>query len=115
MRELLHNRQMKNLLLVMLALNIVVIGVAVFIKMDTYALSPDGKHINIAYAVKADGHLLGYTPSRDEAEEAVKDIIDEYVGDIVLTEGKTNLDIQYERLKYGTTYTPLTRPSLIQK
>ena len=91
---------MTNLLLFLLAVNIVVIGVAAFIKWDTYALSPDGQPIKQAYAVKAGSHLLGYTPSRDEAEEAVKDIINEYVGDMVLTDGKTNLDIQYEKLKF---------------
>ena len=101
MRELLNNRQLLNILLFLLALNVVVIGIAGFVKWDTYALSPDGKHIKQAYAVKAGAHLLGYTPSRDEAEEAVKDIINEYVGDMVLTEGKTNLDIQYEKLKFG--------------
>ena len=101
MKELFKNRQMRNLLFFLLVLNVVVIGTAVFIRWDTYALSPEGKHIKQVYAVKADAHLLGYTPSREEAEEAVKDIINEYVGDMVLTEGKTNLDIQYERLKYG--------------
>ena len=101
MRELFNNRQMRNIFLFLLALNIVTIGVSGFIKWDTYALSPDGQHIEQAYAVKAGAKLLGYTPSRDEAEEAVKDIINEYVGDMVLTEGKTNLDIQYEKLKFG--------------
>ena len=101
MRELLNNRQLLNILLFLLALNVVVIGIAGLVKWDTYALSPDGKHIKQAYSVKAGAHLLGYTPSRDEAEEAVKDIINEYVGDMVLTEGKTNLDIQYEKLKFG--------------
>ena len=94
-------RQTRNLLLFLIVLNVVVIGTAVFIKWGTYALSPGGQHINQAYAVKAGAQLLGYTPSREEAEEAVKDIINEYVGDMVLTEGKTNLDIQYERLKFG--------------
>ena len=89
------------MLVFLLAVNIVVIGIAVFVKWDTYALAPDGQHIKQAYAVKADAHLLGYTPSREEAEEAVKDIINEYVGDMVLTEGKTNLDIQFEKLKIG--------------
>ena len=101
MKELLANRQMRNIFLFLLALNVVVFGISAFVKWDTYALSPDGKHIKQAYAVKADEQLLGYTPSRDEAEEAVKDIINEYVGDMVLTEGKTNLDIQYENLKFG--------------
>ena len=87
--------------LFLLALNVAVFGIALFIQWNTYALSPDGKHIEQAYAVKAGLHLLGYTPSRDEAEEAVKDIINEYVGDMILTEGKTNLDIQYEKLKFG--------------
>ena len=100
MRELFGNRQMRNLFLFLLALNIVTIGISGFIKWDTYALSPEGKHIEQAYAVKAGSQLLGYTPSREEAEEAVKDIINEYVGDMVLTEGKTNLDIQYEKLKF---------------
>ena len=89
------------MLLCLLVLNVVVIGIAVFVKGDTYALSPDGRHIKQAYAVKADAHILGYTPSREEAEEAVKDIINEYVDDMVLTDGKTNLDIQYEKLKFG--------------
>ena len=101
MRDLFSNRQMKNMLLFLIALNVVAIGIAVFVKWDTYALSPDGQHIKHVYAVKSDAHILGYTPSRDEAEEAVKDIINEYVGDMVLTEGKTNLDIQYEKLKFG--------------
>ena len=92
---------MRTLLLFLVAVNVVVIGTAAFIKWGTYALSPGGQHINQAWTVKAGSHLLGYTPSRDEAEEAVKDIINEYVGDMVLTEGKTNLDIQYERLKFG--------------
>ena len=100
MRELFGNRQMRNLFLFLLALNIVTIGISGFIKWDTYALSPEGKHIEQAYAVKAGSQLLGYTPSREEAEEAVKDIINKYVGDMVLTEGKTNLDIQYEKLKF---------------
>ena len=100
MRELFGNRQMRNLFLFLLALNIVTIGISGFIKWDTYALSPEGKHIEQAYAVKAGPQLLGYTPSREEAEEAVKDIINEYIGDMVLTEGKTNLDIQYEKLKF---------------
>ena len=69
MRDLLKNIQMTNLLLFLLAVNIVVIGVAAFIKWDTYALSPDGQPIKQAYAVKAGSHLLGYTPSRDEAED----------------------------------------------
>ena len=101
MRELLKHRQLRNLLLFLVVLNVVVIGVAGFVKWDTYALSPDGKHIKQAWAVTAGTQLLGYTPSRDEAEEAVKDIINEYVGEMVLTEGKTNLDIQYENLKFG--------------
>ena len=92
---------MTYLLLFLLALNVVVIGVAGFVKWDTYALSPDGQRIKQAYAVKAGADLLGYTPSREEAEEAVKDMINDYVGDMVLTEGKTNLDIQYEELKFG--------------
>ena len=101
MRNLLNNRQMTYLLLFLLALNVVVIGIAGFVKWDTYALSPDGQRIKQAYAVKAGADLLGYTPSREEAEEAVKDMINDYVGDMVLTEGKTNLDIQYEELKFG--------------
>ena len=101
MRKLLKNRQLTNILLFLLAVNVVVIGIAGFVRWDTYALSPDGQHIKRAYAVKAGERLLGYTPSRMEAEEAVKDMINEYVGDMVLTEGKTNLDIQYEKLKFG--------------
>ena len=100
-KDLFNNRQIINIMIYLLALNIVVVGVAAFIEWDTYALSPKGKHIKQAYAVKAGEHLLGYTPSRDEAEEAVKDVINEYVGDMVLTGGKTNLDIQYEKLKFG--------------
>ncbi|MCR5034603.1 MAG: G5 domain-containing protein [Clostridia bacterium] len=100
MKELFGNRHMRNLFLFLLALNVVTIGISGFIKWDTYALSPDGKRIEQAYAVKAGTQLLGYTPSREEAEEAVKDIINEYIGDMVLTEGKTNLDIQYEKLKF---------------
>ena len=101
MRDLLNNRHLTNILLFLLALNVVVVGIAAFVKWDTYALSPDGQRIKQAYAVEAGAKLLGYTPSRDEAEEAVKDIINEYVGDMVLTDGKTNLDIQYEKLKFG--------------
>ena len=101
MKELFGNRQTRNILLFLIALNIVVIGIAAFVRWDTFALSPDGQHIKQAYAVSAGARLLGYTPSRDEAEEAVKDIINEYVGDMVLTDGKTNLDIQYEKLKFG--------------
>ncbi len=101
MRDLLNNRHLLNILLYLLALNVVVVGIAAFIKWDTYALSPEGKHIKQAYAVKAGAHLLGYAPTRTEAEEAVKDIINDYVGDMVLTDGKTNLDIQYEKLKFG--------------
>lgn len=101
MRDLLKNRQMTYLLIYLLALNVIVVGIAGFVKWDTYALSPDGQRIKQAYAVRAGTHLLGYTPSRVEAEEAVKDVINEYVGDMVLTEGKTNLDIQYEELKFG--------------
>ena len=101
MRDLFNNRQMTNLLVFLLALNVAVIGVAGLVIWNTYALSPDGQHIKQAYAVTAGTQLLGYTPSRDEAEEAVKDIINEYVGDMVLTEGKTNLDIQYEKLMFG--------------
>ena len=90
------------MLLVLLTLNVVVVGIAGFVRWDTYALSPDGQRIKQAYAVKAGETLLGYTPSRDEAEETVKDLINDYVGDdMVLTEGKTNLDIQYEELKFG--------------
>ena len=100
MKELFGNRHMRTLFLFLLALNVVTIGISGFIKWDTYALSPDGKRIEQAYAVKAGTQLLGYTPSREEAEEAVKDIINEYIGDMVLTEGKTNLDIQYEKLKF---------------
>jgi len=101
MRDLLNNRQLTYILIFLLALNVVVTGIAGFVKWDTYALSPDGQRIKQAYAVKAGEQLLGYTPSREEAEEAVKDVINEYVGDMVLTEGKTNLDIQYEELKFG--------------
>ena len=101
MKKLLTNRYTIYTLIFLLALNIVVVGIAGFVKWDTYALSPDGQRIKEAYAVQAGAHLLGYTPTRDEAEEAVKDIIDEYVGDLVLTDGKTNLDIQYEKLKFG--------------
>ena len=100
MRDLLNNRHMTNLLLFLLTLNVVVIGIVGFIRWDTYALSPDGERIKQAYVVKAGADVLGYTPSREEAEEAVKDIINDYVGDMVLTEGKTNLDIQYEELKF---------------
>ena len=90
------------MLLFLLVLNVVVIGTSALVKWNTYALSPDGDRIEQAYAVKAGPHLLGYTPSREEAEEAVKDIINEYVGDeMVLTEGKTNLDIQYEELVFN--------------
>ena len=89
------------MLIFLLALNVVVLGIALVVDWGTYALSPDGQHIKRAYAVKAGAHPLGYTPSREEAEEAVKDIINEYVGDMVLTEGKTNLDIQFEELKFG--------------
>ena len=96
MRNLFKIRELRNILLFLLALNVVTIGISAFVKWDTYALSPDGKHIEQAYAVKAGSQLLGYTPSREEAEEAVKDIINEYVGDMVLTEGKTNLDIETE-------------------
>ena len=101
MRDLLDNRQLTYILIFLLALNVVVTGIAGFVKWDTYALSPDGQHIKRIYAVRAGEHLLGYTPSREEAEEAVKDIINEYVGDMVLTEGKTNLDIRYEELTFG--------------
>ena len=101
MRNLLNNRHMTYMLIYLLALNVLVVGIAGFVRWDTYALSPAGKHIKQAYAVRAGAHLLGYTPSRVEAEEAVKDIINEYVGDMVLTEGKTNLDIRYEELKFG--------------
>lgn len=101
MRELLSNKYTAYMLVFLLALNVVVVGIGAFVKWDTYALSPDGQRIKQAYAVRAGDHLLGYTPSRDEAEEAVKDIINDYVGDMVLTEGKTNLDIQYEELKFG--------------
>lgn len=101
MRDLLNNRQMTYMLIFLLALNVVVFGIALFVERGTYALSPDGQHIKRAYAVKAGTHPLGYTPSREEAEEAVKDIINEYVGDMVLTEGKTNLDIQFEELEFG--------------
>ena len=100
MRDLLNNRHMTNLLLFLLTLNVVVIGIVGFIRWDTYALSPEGERIKQAYVVKAGADVLGYTPSREEAEEAVKDIINDYVGDMVLTEGKTNLDIQYEELKF---------------
>ena len=100
MRDLFNNRHMTNLLLYLLVLNVVMIGIAGFVRWDTYALSPDGERIKQAYAVRAGEKLLGYTPSREEAEEAVKDIINEYVGEMVLTDGKTNLDIQYEELKF---------------
>ncbi len=101
MKDLLNNRPMTYLLLFLMALNVVVVGAAGFVQWDTYAISPDGQRIEQAYAVKAGEHLLGYTPSREEAEEAVKDIINDYVGDMVLTEGKTNLDIQDEELKFA--------------
>ena len=101
MRELLDNKPIAYILVFLLALNVVVVGIGALIKWDTYALSPDGQRIKQAYAVNAGIRLLGYAPSREEAEEAVKDIINEYVGDMVLTEGKTNLDIQYEKLKFG--------------
>ena len=101
MKELLNNRPMTIMLIVLLALNILAVGIGGLIKWDTYALSPDGQRIKQAYAVRAGEQLLGYTPSREEAEEAVKDIINDYVGDMVLTEGKTNLDIQYEEMKFG--------------
>jgi len=101
MRELFEHKELRNIFLFFLALNVLLFGVLGFIKVNTYALAPDGQHIQQAFAVKAGGKLLGYTPSRDEAEEAVKDIINEYVGDMVLTDGKTNLDIQYEQLKFG--------------
>ena len=101
MKKLLESREMTYALIFLLALNIIVVGVAGLIRWNTYALSPDGQHIKHAYAVSAGDHLLGYTPTREEAEEAVKDIINDYVGDMVLTEGKTNLDIQYEELKFG--------------
>lgn len=101
MRDLLNDRHLTNLLLFLLALNVVVIGITSMIRWNTYALSPDGDRIKQAYAVKAGVQPLGYTPSREEAEEAVKDIINEYVGDMVLTEGKTNLDIQYEKLEFN--------------
>ena len=100
MRNLLKIKELRNILLFLIALNVVTIGISAFVKLDTYALSPDGQHIEQAFAVKAGEQLLGYTPSREEAEEAVKDIINEYVGDMVLTEGKTNLDIQYEKLTF---------------
>ena len=101
MRDLLNNRQTMIILIILIALNVVVVGIAGLLKWETYAVSPDGQHIKQAYAVRAGAKLLGYTPTRAEAEEAVKDIINEYVGDMVLTEGKTNLDIQYEKLKFG--------------
>ena len=100
MRNLLKIKELRNILFFLIALNVVTIGISAFVKWDTYALSPDGQHIEQAFAVKAGEQLLGYTPSREEAEEAVKDIINEYVGDMVLTEGKTNLDIQFEKLKF---------------
>ena len=53
MKDLFNNRQMTNLLLFLLALNVVVIGIAGFVKWDTYALSPDGQHIKRAFAVTA--------------------------------------------------------------
>ena len=101
MKELLKSRQLTYIFLFLIALNVVVVGIAGFVQWDTYALSPDGQRIEQAYAVKAGEEVLGYTPSRDEAEEAVKDMINDYVGDMVLVEGKTNLDIQYEELKFG--------------
>ena len=101
MRNILNNRQMTIVLILLLALNIVAVGIAGLISWGTYALSPEGKHIEQVYTVRAGAHLLGYTPSRDEAEEAVKDIINEYVGDLVLVDGKTNLDISQEKLKFG--------------
>ncbi|MBQ6401472.1 MAG: G5 domain-containing protein [Firmicutes bacterium] len=101
MKDLLNNRYATYILLFLLALNIVVVGIGALVQWNTYALAPDGQRIKQVYAVSAGETLLGYAPSRDEAEEAVKYIIDDYVGDMVLTEGKTNLDIQYERLKFG--------------
>ena len=101
MKELFEHKALRNIFLFFLALNVLLFGVTGVIRGNTYALSPDGQHIKQAFAVKAGEKLLGYTPSRDEAEEAVKDIINEYVGDMVLTDGKTNLDIQYEQLKFG--------------
>ncbi len=101
MKDLLNNKYATYILIFLLALNVVVVGIGAIIKWDTYALSPDGQRIKQAFAVRAGEELLGYTPSRDEAEEAVKDIINAYMGDMVLTEGKTNLDIEYEQLKFG--------------
>lgn len=101
MRDLLNNRPIAYILLFLLALNVLVTGIAGIIRWDTYALSPDGERIKQAYAVRAGEHLLGYTPSREEAEEAVEDLINGYVGEMVLTKGKTNLDIQNEKLKFG--------------
>lgn len=101
MKDLLNNRYATYILLFLLALNIVVVGIGALVQWNTYALAPDGQRIKQAYAVSAGETLLGYAPSRDEAEEAVKYIIDDYVGDMVLTEGKTNLDIQYEKLRFG--------------
>ena len=101
MRELLVDKQIRTLFFFLLALNLVVIGISGIVSWNTYALSPEGQHIKQAYAIKAGNHLLGYTPSREEAEEAEKDIIDEYMGDVVLTSGKTNLNIQYEKLICG--------------
>lgn len=101
MKDLFKIKQMRNLFLFLIALNVVVFGISGFVKWNTYALSPDGKRIQQAVAVKAGDHVLGYTPSREEAEEAEKDIINEYIGDMVLTEGKTNLGIEYEKLQFG--------------
>ncbi len=101
MRDIINNKPIAYMLLFLLALNVVIIGIAAVVRWDTYALAPDGTHIEQAYAVKAGEEVLGYTPTRDEAEEAVKDIINDYMGDMVLVDGKTNLDIQYERLRFG--------------
>lgn len=101
MKDLLNDRQTKNLLLFLIVLNVVMIAAAGLVIWNTYALSPDGQHLKQAYALKAGDHLLGYTPSKLEAEKAVKDITDEYIGDLDLTGGKTNLDIQYEKVMFG--------------
>ena len=101
MKDLLNDRQIKNLLLFLIVLNVVMIAAAGLVIWNTYALSPDGQHLKQAYALKAGDHLLGYTPSKLEAEKAVKDITDEYIGDMDLTGGKTNLDIQYEKVMFG--------------
>ena len=57
MRNLFKIRELRNILLFLLALNVVTIGISAFVKWDTYALSPDGKHIEQAYAVIVQGNM----------------------------------------------------------